>query len=208
MTRLPSVMGFVALVTMLFTVGTLDDALNASSPFQNSYTNTGNKGVNVALTIILAILIFSANMTSMTTTSREFWAFARDGGLPFHRWISKVTSTHPLREKTNHLNLTPQNNPGFPPLQHPLQRRHPNLRPLLHPLPHQPRLHRRLQHHHLPQPHRLPFHLPHLHRLPNPQTRHPPAHPTRTLEPRPLGPPHQCIRLHLLGGLVGVCVFS
>ena len=87
-------MGFITLITMLFTVGTLDDALNASSPFQNSYTNTGNKGVNVALTLILAILICSANITSLTTTSREFWAFARDGGLPFHRWISRVITVH------------------------------------------------------------------------------------------------------------------
>ena len=70
-------MGFVMLITMLFTVGSLDDALNASSPFQNSFANTGSDGVNLALTIILALLIYASNITSLTTTSREFWAFAR-----------------------------------------------------------------------------------------------------------------------------------
>ena len=78
------------MITMLFTVGSLEDAINASSPFQNSFTNTGSTGVNVALTLILALLIGAANITSLATTSREVWAFARDGGPPGHRWISKV----------------------------------------------------------------------------------------------------------------------
>lgn len=78
------------MITMLFTVGSLEDAINASSPFQNSFTNTGSTGVNVALTVILALLIGAANITSLATTSREVWAFARDGGTPGHRWISKV----------------------------------------------------------------------------------------------------------------------
>lgn len=79
------------MITMLFTVGSLEDAINASSPFQNSFTNTGSTGVNVALTVILALLIGAANITSLATTSREVWAFARDGGTPGHRWISKVS---------------------------------------------------------------------------------------------------------------------
>ena len=79
------------MITMLFTVGSLEDAINASSPFQNSFTNTGSTGVNVTLTLILALLIAAANITSLATTSREVWAFARDGGTPGHRWISKVS---------------------------------------------------------------------------------------------------------------------
>ena len=79
------------MITMLFTVGSLEDAINASSPFQNSFTNTGSTGVNVTLTLILALLIVTANITSLATTSREIWAFARDGGTPGHRWISKVS---------------------------------------------------------------------------------------------------------------------
>ena len=84
-------LGFVMMITMLFTVGSLEDAIAASSPFQNSFTNTGSTGVNVALTLILALLIGAANITSLATTSREVWAFARDGGTPAHRWISRVS---------------------------------------------------------------------------------------------------------------------
>ena len=79
------------MITMLFTVGSLEDAIAASSPFQNSFTNTGSTGINVALTLILALLIGAANITSLATTSREIWAFARDGGTPGHRWISRVS---------------------------------------------------------------------------------------------------------------------
>ena len=79
------------MITMLFTVGSLEDAINASSPFQNSFTNTGSVSVNVALTVILALLIVATNITSLATTSREVWAFARDGGPPGHRWISKAS---------------------------------------------------------------------------------------------------------------------
>ena len=79
------------MITMLFTVGSLEDAINSSSPFQNSFTNTGSTGVSVALTLILALLIGASNITSLATTSREVWAFARDGGTPGHRWISKVS---------------------------------------------------------------------------------------------------------------------
>ena len=91
---LRTALGFAMMITMLFTVGSLDDAINASSPFQNSFTNTGSTGVNVALTVILALLIGAANITSLATTSREVWAFARDGGTPGHRWISKVRLSH------------------------------------------------------------------------------------------------------------------
>lgn len=105
------------MITMLFTVGSLEDAINASSPFQNSFTNTGSTGVNVALTVILALLIGAANITSLATTSREIWAFARDGGTPGHRWISKVSLSHlpfrieliPLHSQVHHHQNVPFN---------------------------------------------------------------------------------------------------
>ena len=46
-----AVLGFVTLITMLFTVGNLDDAINAASPFQNAFTNTGSQGLNVFMTL-------------------------------------------------------------------------------------------------------------------------------------------------------------
>lgn len=85
-----AVLGLVMLITMLFTVGNLDDAINASSPFQNAFTATGSQGLNTFMTLVLFLLILSGNITAVTTVSRETWAFARDGGLPFSHWIAKV----------------------------------------------------------------------------------------------------------------------
>ena len=150
------------MITMLFTVGSLEDAINASSPFQNSFTNTGSTGVNVALTLILALLIGAANITSLATTSREVWAFARDGGTPGHRWISKVS----LSQLPCLLHADASSFTGPPPPERALQCRPHYLITLLHPLPHSTRQHSSLQHNHLPQFNRLSRHLHDLNRLP------------------------------------------
>ena len=183
------------MITMLFTVGSLEDAINASSPFQNSFTNTGSTGVNVTLTLILALLIVTGNITSLATTSREVWAFARDGGTPGHRWISKVSQIGITRLLRAHQSILT----GAPPPKRPLQRRTHHKLPILHPLPNPARQHRRLQHHNLPQPHRFPRHLRHLHRLSPAQALPTRTLTTRTLQPWSLGVAHQPVRVLLLG---------
>ena len=182
------------MITMLFTVGSLEDAINASSPFQNSFTNTGSTGVNVALTLILALLIMTANITSLATTSREVWAFARDGGTPGHRWISKVS----LSGITCLLRAHQSSPTGPPPPKRPLQCRTDHILPVLHPLLDPTRQHRSLQHHNLPQPNRLPGHLHDLHRLSPAQALPTRTFTTRTLQPWSLGPAGQSVRVLLL----------
>ena len=182
------------MITMLFTVGSLEDAINASSPFQNSFTNTGSTGVNVTLTLILALLIMTANITSLATTSREVWAFARDGGTPGHRWISKVSLSGISCLLRAHQSLLT----GPPPPKRPLQcRAHHNL-PILHPLLNSTRQHRSLQHHNLPQPDRLLGHLHDLNRLSPAQALSTRTFATSTLQPWSLGPAGQSIRVLLL----------
>lgn len=181
------------MITMLFTVGSLEDAINASSPFQNSFTNTGSTGVNVALTVILALLIGASNITSLATTSREVWAFARDGGPPGHRWISKASLTHLY--SPCHANLSSLTGPPSP--ECPLQRRPHHLIPFIHPLPHPTRLHRSVQHHNLAQPHRISRHLHDLHRLSPPQAFPVRTFTTRTLQSRSLGSAGQYFRVLL-----------
>ena len=79
------------LITMLFTMGDLDTALDADSPFETAFANTGSPGMNLFLILVLALLIGAGNIAAVTTTSRETWAFARDGGLPFSRFMAKVS---------------------------------------------------------------------------------------------------------------------
>ena len=83
-------MGIIILITMLFCIGDLNDAINSPAPYLNLFNNTGSVGVAMTLVIILFLLIFSGNITALATTSREAWAFSRDRGFPFFRWISRV----------------------------------------------------------------------------------------------------------------------
>jgi len=83
-------MGVAMLITMLFCIGSLDDAMNAEVPYLQLFINTGSNALALALTIILLILIFSGNITALATTSREVFAFSRDKGFPFSSWLSKM----------------------------------------------------------------------------------------------------------------------
>lgn len=75
---------------MLFGIGSLEDTLDADAPYLNLFNNTGSSGISEMLTIVLLLLIFSGNITTLATVSRELWAFSRDKGFPFSRWISRV----------------------------------------------------------------------------------------------------------------------
>ena len=83
-------MGIIMLITMLFCIGDLNDAINSTAPYLTLFNNTGSVGVSMTLTVILFLLIFSGNITALATTSREAWAFSRDQGFPFSKWISRV----------------------------------------------------------------------------------------------------------------------
>ncbi|OQO02777.1 hypothetical protein B0A48_11059 [Cryoendolithus antarcticus] len=45
--------------------------------------------VTVELTLIVALVLF-ANVCYLTAVSRDLFAFARDGGTPFHQWVAYV----------------------------------------------------------------------------------------------------------------------
>jgi len=48
----------------------------------------------VILGNLLVVLTFFSTVTVIATSSRQCWAFARDGGFPFSAWISKVGTSH------------------------------------------------------------------------------------------------------------------
>ncbi|KAL2350194.1 amino acid transporter-like protein [Cryomyces antarcticus] len=88
---LNGLMGFVTLITYVFCIGDLTSALNSPEPFVATFLNsTGSTGGATGLTIILFILLIAGNNTCTTTESRQMWAFARDKGLPFSGWLSKI----------------------------------------------------------------------------------------------------------------------
>lgn len=62
-------------------------------------TATGSANGAIAITSIMILLTVLSLVNFMASTSRQVFAFARDDGLPFSRWISKV----------NKRTLTPMN---------------------------------------------------------------------------------------------------
>ena len=60
------------------------------------YDNTGSPAAAIILGTLLMTLTFFATVTVIAAASRQCWAFARDGGFPFSRWIMKVRKGIPL----------------------------------------------------------------------------------------------------------------
>ncbi|PVI01608.1 amino acid transporter [Periconia macrospinosa] len=90
-------MAIVLLITYLFSIDNLEAALEDPSGFPFIYvfkSAVSTAGVN-ALTILVLILIIAANISFNASTARQTFAFARDKGLPFSKWLSHV---NPQRE--------------------------------------------------------------------------------------------------------------
>lgn len=90
-----SIMAIVFLIGFLFAIDDVDAAIKHPSgyPFMYVLTNALNlQGVN-ALTIIVLLFVSAANINFNASTARQTFAFARDGGLPFSRWIAKIDSS-------------------------------------------------------------------------------------------------------------------
>lgn len=88
-------MGLILLIAYIFCIPSVDDALSDSSayPFLYVFRNAMSvAGVN-ALTAVVLFLLVASNISFNLSTSRQTWSFARDGGLPFSRWISYVHPT-------------------------------------------------------------------------------------------------------------------
>lgn len=85
--------GFITLVSFLFCIPNVLDALNDSTGYPFLYVlrlSMPNKAAN-GITVILLLLLLAAVIDSNTSASRQIFAFARDRGLPFSQWISHVS---------------------------------------------------------------------------------------------------------------------
>lgn len=84
------------ILAMVFCMGNFDDALNSGPGllgFPHMYifkqATSSTAGATVMATIIM-ILGACATVGMLASTSRVFWSFARDRGLPFWRTLSSV----------------------------------------------------------------------------------------------------------------------
>ena len=86
-------LGFAVLLVTLFGIGDITAALTTPTgyPFIEIFTQaTKSIGGGIGLSAIVIMMIFAATIGFVATSSRMIWAFARDGGLPFSGFLSKV----------------------------------------------------------------------------------------------------------------------
>lgn len=88
-----AISGFIFMVVCLFCIQDLDTVINADLPFMQLVQDAiGLQGGAV----LLALFIFNGlgqGISIFTTGSRLTWGFARDGGLPFSQYFTKVDET-------------------------------------------------------------------------------------------------------------------
>jgi len=90
--------GLVMVITFAFSVDNVDLILEESQglggfPFIAVFLNaTGSVKATTGMTTIIMILQFCATISNVATTSRQLYAFARDEGLPFTTFLSRVNS--------------------------------------------------------------------------------------------------------------------
>ncbi|OJD30831.1 amino acid permease [Diplodia corticola] len=84
--------GFIFLVSLLFVAGNIDDVISSSAGplLQILFNATNSHAGAICLLIFPLVCMLFATTSIMTTSSRMVYAFARDGGLPFSRHLSKV----------------------------------------------------------------------------------------------------------------------
>ncbi|TVY16017.1 Choline transport protein [Lachnellula arida] len=85
--------GFAMMLVMLFGISDIDMVLNTPTgyPYMEIFAQATNSvaGSTVLASIIIA-LHFAALLSFIATASRVFWSFARDRGLPFSSFLSRV----------------------------------------------------------------------------------------------------------------------
>lgn len=99
-------LGFIMLVTYCFCFGSdVEGILNSPTkqPFiQVFYNVTNSAGGASAMTAILIVLTVCSSISNVATASRQLFAFARDGGMPFSPFLAYV------RQWTGRLHVLPE----------------------------------------------------------------------------------------------------
>jgi amino acid transporter len=88
------VLGFGLLVTTLYSIGDIDQALaeNPAYPFMAIFKHAvGSTAGAAVMAAIVVVMSFSATTGSIASTSRLYWAFSRDRGLPGWRFLKQIS---------------------------------------------------------------------------------------------------------------------
>ncbi|KAL8900184.1 MAG: hypothetical protein Q9207_005820 [Kuettlingeria erythrocarpa] len=86
-------LGFAMLIAVLFCLGNVEAILETPTgyPFMAIFLNaTQSTGGATAMAAVIVVLGICATIAFIATSSRMTWSFARDHGLPFWRYLSRV----------------------------------------------------------------------------------------------------------------------
>ncbi|KAI9632976.1 amino acid transporter, partial [Dioszegia hungarica] len=87
-------LGFMFLLPIMFTLGDLATILASPTgqPLPEIYLEaTGSNSAAFGLFFLILVIGLSCGLACSQATSRCVWAFARDGGLPGQKWLSKTS---------------------------------------------------------------------------------------------------------------------
>ena len=82
--------GFVFMIVCLFCIQDLNEILKASLPFIKLMVTTVGQEGGATLIVLFTFNGIGQAISVITTSSRLTWGFARDGGLPWSRWLTHV----------------------------------------------------------------------------------------------------------------------
>ena len=91
-------LGFGMLITVLFCIGNIQNALSPATGFtfmEVFQEALGSNRFATGLTALLLVLFVFCAVAVLAAASRVTWAFARDDGLPGSSWIKKVSQVPP-----------------------------------------------------------------------------------------------------------------
>lgn len=90
-------MGLVALISFLFIIPSVEDALNDDSGFPLLYAMrySMSDGATTGIVVVIVLLALCGNIDFNASASRQAFALARDHGFPFSKWISRVSQYAP-----------------------------------------------------------------------------------------------------------------
>lgn len=86
-------LGFSFILAVLFCMADLNSVVSTTTGFpiiQVFYDATRSISAASALTSLLIVMAGLATIPLIASASRILWAFARDGGLPFHKSLSRL----------------------------------------------------------------------------------------------------------------------
>lgn len=93
---LNSLVGFIVLISFIFALPNVNDALSSPTgyAFIYAFQQASYKGAIPLIVLMLCVLV-TGGIDCNASTSRQTFAFARDGGLPMKRALAKVTNVSP-----------------------------------------------------------------------------------------------------------------